>query len=458
MSEVEQEQAEPRHTEQDPVRREPVEPDEVQPELVRLFDGLRAVSLSARRSEKWCRYPPDIIPAFIAEMDFPVAEPVIDAVRSHLTVGGDLGYAYVYATDAPVQRAFAAWARRTYQWRVEPEKVVLFPDTMRVMEVALERFTGPGDAVVVDVPAYPPYFEAIAAAGRQVVAQPMRLRGGRWRLDLEGLARTFRAGAAAYFLCNPHNPTGRVLTAEELREVLRLAAEFQVAVISDEVHAPLTHPGHRHVPLGSLPEAARVPTVTAASASKGWNLSGLKCAVAVAGRPQDHDRLMEMRPRERDGVGILGVSASEAAFDRGDPWLRTVRHYLHGSRRMLGELFESFGSDLVLTPPEASYLAWLDCRRLADRLGSDDLAGFFLSRGRVAVSDGREYGSEGFIRLNFGTSQRLLEEMVRRMEKAVREEVPDSDGAGTAPPRRIPGYPAPVSGSYRPADSEELSR
>ncbi|MER6279605.1 MalY/PatB family protein [Streptomyces sp. NPDC059688] len=431
---------------------------EVQQELIHLFDGLRAMTLSGRRSEKWRRYPPDILPAFIAEMDFPVAEPVIDAVRAHLTEGGDLGYAYVYTTDAPVQRSFAAWAHESWGWRVEPEKVVLFPDTMRVMEVALERFTEPGDAVVVDVPAYPPYFEAIAAAGRQVVSQPMRLRGGRWRLDLEGLARAFRAGAAAYFLCNPHNPTGRVLTREELREVLALAAEFRVAVFSDEVHAPLTHPGHRHVPLGSLPEAARVPTVTAASASKGWNLSGLKCAMAVAGRPEDHDRLMEMRPRERDGVGILGVSASEAAFTRGGPWLRTLRHYLHGSRQVLAELLESFGPDLVLVPPEASYLAWLDGRRLAERLGTDDLAEFFLSRGKVAVSDGREYGSEGFVRLNFGTSQRLLEEMVRRMEKAVREEVPESDGADPAPPRSIPGYPAPVCGSYRPADSEEFSR
>ncbi|MEV0016814.1 MULTISPECIES: MalY/PatB family protein [Streptomyces] len=431
---------------------------EVQQELVHLFDGLRAVSLSTRRSEKWRRYPPDILPAFIAEMDFPVAEPVLEAIRAHLTVGGDLGYAYAYTTEAPVQRAFAAWARASYDWRVEPRRVVLFPDTMRVMEVALEQFTEPGDGIVVDVPAYPPYFEAIAAAGRQVVPRPMRLRGGRWRLDLEGLARAFRAGAAAYFLCNPHNPTGRVLTGDELREVLALAAEFGVAVISDEVHAPLTHPGHRHVPLGSLPEATRVATVTAASASKGWNLSGLKCAMAVAGRSRDHDRLMEMRPRERDGVGILGVSASEAAFTLGDPWLRAVRHYLHGSRRMLVELFESFGPDLELVPPEASYLAWLDGRRLADRLGSDDLAEFFLGRGKVAVSDGREYGSEGFIRLNFGTSQRLLEEMVRRMEKAVREESPESGGATGAPPPNVPGYPAPVYRSYRPADKEEFSR
>ncbi|EDY45097.1 aminotransferase B [Streptomyces sp. SPB074] len=399
-----------------------------------------------------------MLPAFIAEMDFPVAAPVLDAIRAHLTAGGDLGYAYAYTAEAPVQRAFAAWTRASWGWAVEPRKVVLFPDTMRVMEVALEQFTAVGDGVVVDVPAYPPYFEAIAAAGRQVVPRPMRLRGGRWRLDLEGLARAFRAGAAAYFLCNPHNPTGRVLTADELREVLALAAEFGVAVISDEVHAPLTHPGHRHVPLASLPEAARVTTVTAASASKGWNLSGLKCAMAVAGRPRDHDRLMEMRPRQRDGVGILGVSASEAAFTRGDPWLSTVRHYLHGSRRMLVELFEPFGPDVELVPPEASYLAWLDARRLADRLGSDDLAGFFLGHGKVALSDGREYGSEGFIRLNFGTSQRLLEEMVRRMEKAVREEFPEGGGAGGAPPGNAPGYPAPVSASYRPADKEEFSR
>ncbi|WP_100575974.1 MalY/PatB family protein [Streptomyces sp. CB01201] len=403
---------------------------------MRQFDVLEVPALAERQSEKWNRHPVDVLPAYIAEMDLPVAEPVLDAVRAMLERGGDLGYAYAYTTDAPVQAAFARWARTRFGWRVAPERVVLFPDTMRVMEVALERFTEPGDAVVVDVPAYPPYFDAIPAAGRELVLNPMRLRGGVWRLDLEGLARAFRDGASAYFLCNPHNPTGRVFTVAELREVVRLAADHGVAVIADEVHGPLVHPGCRHVPIGSLPESSRTPLVTAASASKGWNVSGLKCAMAVPGSAADFERLMGMRPRDRDGVGILGVAASVAAFTHGGPWLETAAHYLKGNRRMLSELLECFGGDVELVPPEASYLAWLDCRGLGDRLGCDDLAKFFLTRAKVAVSDGREYGQEGFVRLNFGTSRQLLEEMVRRMEKAVREAGTSSAGASFSGARR----------------------
>jgi cystathionine beta-lyase len=403
----------------------PEEPvSQVQDALLRRFDALETAQLSTRQSERWQRHPSDVMPAFIAEMDLPVADPVLDAIQASLDRGGDLGYAYQYTTRAPVQAAFADWVRREYDWRVRQESVVLFPDTMRVMEVALEQFTEAGDAVVFDVPAYPPYFEAIPAAGREPVLNPMRLRGGSWQLDFEGLARAFRAGAAAYFLCNPHNPTGRVLSVAELREVLRLAGEFGVAVIADEVHAPLVHPGRRHVPVGSLPEAAGVAVVTASSASKGWNLSGLKCAMAVPGRPVDHERLMGMRPRERDGVGVLGTVASHAAYTRGGPWLRAVGHYLAGNRRTLSELLEPLGPDAVHVPPEASYMAWLDCRRLADRLEGADLVDFFLTRGRVAVSDGAEYGREGFVRLTFGTSRKLLEEMVRRLEKAVREAEP----------------------------------
>ncbi|MCM2416758.1 hypothetical protein [Streptomyces sp. RKAG293] len=150
--------------------------------LLNQFDALEVPALSERQSEKWNRYPFDVLPAYIAEMDLPVAEPVLDAVRAMLERGGDLGYAYTYTTDAPVQRAFARWARARFGWRIVPERVVVFPDTMRVMEVALERFTERGDAVVVDVPAYPPYFDAIPAAGRELVLNPMRLRGacGGW--------------------------------------------------------------------------------------------------------------------------------------------------------------------------------------------------------------------------------------------------------------------------------------
>lgn len=393
-------------------------PDEVADEPA--FDALALEVLSNRQSEKWRRYPAEVLPSFIAEMDLPPAEPVLAAVRTALD-RGDLGYAYTYTTGSRLQTAFATWARRRFGWQVAAREVIPFPDTMRVIEVALERFTDPGDAVVVDIPAYPPFFEAVAAAGRVLVPNGMRLHGDGWRLNLPGLAKAFADGARAYLMCNPHNPTGRVLTEAEERAVLDLAGRHGVVVISDEVHAPLVRPGRRHIPIASLPEAARVPSVTAMSASKGWNISGLKCAVAVPGGPADHERLMGMRPRDRDGVSILGVEAGVAAFTSGEPWLRRTLRYLEGNERMLGDLLGCFGQDVGYHAPDGTYLAWLDCRRLADRLGVTDLAQVFLAVGKVAVSDGKQYGREGFIRLNFATSRQILEDMVRRMEKAVRE-------------------------------------
>lgn len=390
-----------------------IRPDDV-------FDAVDLLTLRRRRNEKWCRYAPDTVPAFIAEMDLPVATPVLRAIQSHLESGGDLGYAFSYTVDAPIHKAFANWAAEQFAWKVRSEQVLLFPDVMRVIEVAVERFTEPMDAVVVDIPAYPPFLEAIPAAGRTLVRNPMVLRDGIWEIDLDGLERRFREGAAAYVLCNPHNPTGRVLTVEELRRVLDVAAAYGVTVLSDEVHAPLVYPGHRHLPIAALPGAERVSLVTATSASKGWNMAGLKCALAVPGSDVDAERLGTMRPRERDGVGILGVTASIAAFTSGGPWMGRAVRYLDGNRRyLLTMLPELVGDEVRSAVPQGTYLAWIDCRRLADRIGSADLTGFFLERGGVAVSDGQEYGLPGFIRLNFGTPRHLLETILRRLALAV---------------------------------------
>ncbi|WP_462186291.1 aminotransferase class I/II-fold pyridoxal phosphate-dependent enzyme, partial [Frankia sp. CcWB2] len=193
-------------------------------------------------------------------------------------------------------------------------------------------------------------------------------------------------------MCNPHNPTGRVFTESELRAVLRLAERHLAVVISDEVHAPLVYAGREHVPIASLPGAAATSSVTAMSASKGWNISGLQCALAVPGSPADHERLMGMRPRDRDGVGILGVEGSVAAFAGGDLWLRRTMRYLEGNQRILADLLGCFGSDVTHHASDGTYLAWLDCRRMADRLGIADLGQFFLDVGKAAVSDGRLYG------------------------------------------------------------------
>ncbi|MEY9947180.1 MalY/PatB family protein [Kitasatospora sp. GAS1066B] len=393
----------------------------VQPASAEQFEALDLSVLRNRLSEKWMRHSAEIIPSFIAEMDLPIAAPLIQAIRSHLEGGGDLGYAFSYTEDAPVHRAFTSWAAEQFQWAIRSDQVLLFPDVMRIVETGIEQFTDPGDAIVVDIPAYPPFLEAVPAARRTLVGNPMVIRDGRWTIDFDGLEKKFRAGATGYILCNPHNPTGRVFTADELGRILRLARAHRVAVLSDEVHAPLVFPGHTHLPLAVLPEASDVPLVTAISASKGWNIAGLKCAFAVPNSPEDMERLSRMRPRDRDGVGILGVSANFAAFTAGGPWLHDVLRHLDANRRLLlTRIPELLGADVSWVPPEGTYLGWIDCRNLAGRLGTDDLGEFFLQHGNVAVSDGREYGSPGFIRINFGTSRPILEKTLHGLARAMR--------------------------------------
>ncbi|WP_406292839.1 aminotransferase class I/II-fold pyridoxal phosphate-dependent enzyme [Embleya sp. NBC_00888] len=382
------------------------------------FDELDIGRLVERQSEKWQRHPADVLPSFIAEMDFPVARPIVEAIGGHLARGGDFGYAFSYTEQTAVHRTLAEWAHKNYSWMVPPEQIVLFPDVMRAVEVTLIQLTSPRDAVVIDVPAYPAYFDAVPGLGRHLIRNPMILRNGVWHADMAGLERAFRAGASAYILCNPHNPTGKVFTAQELQRILALAAAYRVLVISDEVHAPLVYRPHRHIPVASLPQANGVRIVTAISATKGWNIAGLKCGFAISNSSHVHEHLMSMPPRARDGVGILGITASIAAFANSHEWLQKTLNYLDGNRRYVSALLRCFGGKIGYVPPQGTYLAWLDCRKLAENIHGADICGLFLERGRVALSNGDEFGAPGFLRMNLATSRDILVEKIHRMALA----------------------------------------
>ncbi|KAA2257569.1 aminotransferase class I/II-fold pyridoxal phosphate-dependent enzyme [Solihabitans fulvus] len=370
--------------------------------------------LRGRTNEKWRRHGSEVLPASIAEMDFPVATEVRAAIGARLAAS-DIGYAFSYTQDSPAQRAVSQWLTSRFDWPVLPNHIVFYADVMRVMEAGIEAFSAPGDAVVTDVPAYPSFFEAVRERGREIVGNPMVLRDGRWQVDLAGLERAFRDGARAYLLCSPHNPTGEVHSVAELTRIAELARAHRVTVLCDEVHSPLIYPGRRHVPFASLPAAREVRTLTAVSASKGWNIAGLKCAFGIPGDRAVAEALMAQPARMRDGVGILGAAASEAAFTVGDRWLGETMGYLDGNRRLLAGLIAAELPEIRHHRPESTYLAWLDCRRIADRLGEDDLTGRVLREANLAVTDGALFGSPGFLRLNFATPRPLVEETVRRL-------------------------------------------
>jgi cystathionine beta-lyase len=341
-------------------------------------------------------------------MDFALAAPVRSALQSALD-HDDCGY----PTTDGIGEAFAAFAARRFDWRVEAERVWLAADVVVGIAEALRLLTKTGDGVVINPPVYPPFFSTIAEIGRTVVEAPLA-EGDRWELDLDALERAFAGGARTYLLCNPHNPTGRTFARAELEALSALAERYGVTVLADEIHAPLSMPGVAFTPFA----AVGVPrTVTITGASKAWNLAGLKCAVVI---PEQgiQEELAPLSETERHHTGHLGVLASIAAFEDGEPWLDELRAYLDVNRQLLGELLAARLPGVRYSAPEGGYLAWLDCRALD--LG-DDPSATFLERGRVALSAGPRFGAQGrgFARLNFGTSRALLTEAVDRMASAL---------------------------------------
>ena len=377
------------------------------------FDDLSLEALRARRSAKWAWYPEDVLPAWVAEMDFPLAGSVREVLQAAVDAD-DVGYPY----PAALGEAFAGFAQRRYGWAVEPASVQLLPDVMVGVAEVLRVVTGPGDGVIINPPVYAPFFSMIGEIGRRIVEVPLAAGERGWELDLDALEQAFVAGARAFLLCNPHNPTGRVLSRGELEKIAELSARYDVAVVSDEIHAPLTLAGASHTPFAALGEELAARAVTITSASKAWNLAGLKCAVLVPGSAAMTAELERLPGSLRYHAGHLGVLTAIAAFESGEKWLDELLAYLDGNRRLLRELLAAHLPDVGYVPPEAGYLAWLDCRRL--ELG-DDPAATFLDRGRVALSPGPSFGEQGrgFARLNFGTSGAILAEAVERMAAAL---------------------------------------
>ncbi|HVA92392.1 MAG TPA: aminotransferase class I/II-fold pyridoxal phosphate-dependent enzyme [Chloroflexota bacterium] len=386
---------------------------EIETEAASGFDDLSLPKLCERRSEKWTTYPPDVLPAFVAEMDFALAEPIQRALIEAIT-RGDTGY----ASPMGLAEAFAGFAHARFNWLVHPERVFLVPDVMVGVAEVLRLTTEPGSGIVINTPGYPPFFPTIPEYGRRVVEAPLARSSRGWELDFDGLEQAFKSGARAYLLCNPHNPTGRVFSRGDLKRIATLAARYGVVVVSDENHAPLTLAGAVHTPFVSLGEEAAGNAATVISAAKGWNLAGLKCAVVVAGSEAIRGRLLTLPTEVRSRAGHLGVLAAIAAYRDGGPWLRGLLAHLDRNRTLLGQLLAEHLPAVSYVPPEASYLAWLDCTKLG--LG-DDPAARFLERGRVALSRGLDFGPNGaeFVRLNMGTSRGLLQEAVARMAEAV---------------------------------------
>lgn len=359
-----------------------------------------------RTSAKWDHQPADVIPMWVAEMDSTLAEPIADALHAAVA-RSDTGYA---SHGSDLTAAFTDFAYRRWNWTVQ-DPVLPFTDVGVAITETLRRLCKPGDRVIITTPVYPSFFDYIDAVHADAIEVPLLDIPSGGRLDIDGLEEAMRAGGSVLLLSNPHNPTGTVHSREELAQVAKYAAQHNVRVISDEIHAPLIMNGARFTPYLDVGDAA---ALAVHSASKAWNIAGLKCGLAIGASLPDYGA-------ERGwSVGHFGVIASIAAYRDGEPWLdRLVSELEHNTEVTAASLSKHLPT-ISYNPGKASYFAWLDCRQL--RLAYEP-ATFFLEKAKVKLSNGKSFGSggAGWVRMNIGTSPAAIEHAIDRMALALRD-------------------------------------
>jgi cystathionine beta-lyase len=374
--------------------------------------------LRARRGAKWHRYGDDVLGAWVADMDFTVPEPVQAAIR-RVVDAGDYGYAIRQGEDG-LAAAFEYRMSGHFGWTPVAEQVQPVSDLIQALLAIIHVFTEPADGIVVQSPIYPPFLVAIDQTGRRLDDNPLIDTGSSFAIDMDGLRETIDERTRILLVCNPHNPTGRVFSRDELMALGALAVERDLLVICDEIHADLVYPGRTFVPFATLPTEIADRTIIITSATKGFNIPGLKCGLMYFGSADLKRRFHQVIPERMMGsVNVLGVDATVAAWRDGQAWLDQVMSRLATNRQRIAEFIEEELPEIRHYSPEGTYLAWMDCRELDLQPSAYK---FFLDRAKLGFNDGAEFGTNGEnrVRLNFGTSPAILDQILDRMVSAVR--------------------------------------
>lgn len=379
------------------------------------FDFDRVIDRRAVPGEKWGRYAGrDVLPLWVADMDFAAPPPVIAALQARVA-HGVFGYTGPWPT---LVEAVVEGLHRDHGWAIEPDWLVWLPGVVTGFNLACAIAGEAGDAVLTATPVYPPFLSAPANTGRTLQTVDLVLRDGRWQWDWAALEAAVSARTRLLLLCSPHNPVGRVFDATELRRLADFAARHDLLVCSDEIHCGLVlDEATPHRPLAALDEAVARRTITLMAPSKTWNIAALYCAFAVIADAALRRRYRRAMRGVVPQANVLGLVATEAAYRDGGPWRQALLAYLRANRaRVLAAVAAMPG--LATTVPEATYLAWIDCRAMMAARGIDDPAAFFEAAG-VGLSDGRAFGTPGFVRLNFGCPRATLEAALARMAHAL---------------------------------------
>jgi cystathionine beta-lyase len=381
------------------------------------YDFDRVIDRRSTESNKWHKFPPDVLPLWVADMDFPSPEPVIRALRERVEHGF-----FGYGAEQPAfHEVVCDRLLKRYGWKVPPEALVLLPGVIAGFNMAARAFASPGDGVLMQLPVYPPILRLpdnlkMSRDGVDLA----RGADGRYRIDFDAFEHGITPRTRMFLLCNPHNPVGRVFTREELARMAEICLRRGLVICADEIHGELMYPGHQHVPVASLDPEVEARTITLMAPSKTFNLAGLRCAVAVIPNQALREKFVAARLDMVQTPNVLGYTAMVAAYRDGQPWLDELLRYLESNRDFLVKHVRENFPGIEVGVPEATYLAWLDCREAG--IPSNDPFTFFLETGKVAFNDGATFGrgGQGFVRLNFGCPRSLLTQGLERMGTALR--------------------------------------
>lgn len=374
--------------------------------------------LQSHRSEKWRGFASDVLPLPVAEMDFPVAAPIRDLL-TQMVATSDLGY---LGAIPELGLGFAHFAKSRWNWEVDPLQVRAATDVGVAVVEILRVFTNPGDAILLSSPVYHNFYNWINETKLHLVDVPFERLGDEsanpWEINWDGIEKAYAADLKVHILCSPHNPLGRIYSKEELLRIVALAKKYNVLIISDEIHAPLTFKDKTFIPMLSLGADAEAVSITVTAASKGWNIAGLKCAIIVSQNEGMSAKLATMPMAVHYRASLLGGFATAIAFAEGEVWLDSVLENLDHNRHMIKELLSSQLPSVRYHIPDNSYLAWLDLEAL--NLGEDPSI-TLLEKGRVAFNAGHTFGKQcsQYVRLNFATSPTIITEAIHRISRAI---------------------------------------
>ena len=366
--------------------------------------------LRERKSTKWREYDPDVLPLPVAEMDYPIAPQIIEAVEKMMR-RSDTGYLGKFPE---LGEAFSGFAQRRWDWTINPELVRIATDVGVATIEILRTLGAPGDRVAVMPPIYPAFFNWTNEIHFPMVEVPLNRDGMTYSINFENLEREFASGVKFFIISNPHNPLGLLFNQEELGKIASLAKKYGVIILSDEIHAPLTYRGEQFIPFGKVSDEARNQVITLTSASKSWNLAGLKCSIFFTENPELHEKLEPLVKGIRHRASLIGAVAHVVAFSECDDWLDSAIATIEESSQFFANLVSENWPHAEISKPRNSYLSWIDFSRT--KLGEDP-ALELLEKARVAVSSGIPFGNGGahHVRLNFATSPEILEEAVTRI-------------------------------------------